>query len=95
MPNKRSQPPTIFPAIQMIWPSDDLLGEIQATLAALADLECSFEQDQERLRHGSTMDETGQHLQAEREKRHQREREPYVQHLSQLEQRMRTSTSSI
>jgi outer membrane protein TolC len=76
-------------------PSDDLLGEIQATLAALADLECSYEIDQERLKQGSLTDVAWQHLRVERERRHQQECEPYMQQLNQLQHRMRILTSSV
>jgi hypothetical protein len=88
MSNKRSQPPTIFPAIQMIWPSDDLLGEIQATLAAMADLECRYEMDQEQSQLGSVADASRRDVCAERERLHQQAREHYVQRLNELEYRV-------
>ena len=76
-------------------PSDDLLGEIQATLSALADLECSHEIDQERLKQGLHTDVAWQHLRVERERQHQQEREPYLQRLNQLEHSVRSLTSNI
>jgi hypothetical protein len=94
MQDNRSRSTTAFPAIRIPCPSDDLLGEIQATLAALADLECSHEIDQERLKQGSSTDAAWQHLRVERERRHQQEREPYMQRLNQLQHRMRMLTSS-
>jgi hypothetical protein len=74
-----------------VWASDDLLGEIQVMLAALADLECSYER--ERLRQKSITKAGGRQLRAKRENHHQQEREAYVQRLSQLEHQMRALTS--
>ena len=74
-------------------PSDDLLGEIQATLSALADLECSHEINQERLKQGLHTDVAWQHLRVERERQHQQEREPYLHRLNQLEHSVRLLTS--
>ena len=95
MQHNRSQSDTTFPAMRIPFPSDDLLGEIQATLSALADLEFSHEIDQERLKQGSPTDVAWQHLRIERERRHQQEREPYVQRLNQLEHSVRSLTSYI
>ena len=39
-------------ATQAFWSPDDLLGEIQTTLAALADVEYRYERDRERLGNG-------------------------------------------
>jgi hypothetical protein len=69
-------------------PPDDLLGEIQATLAAMADLECRYAMDQEQSKLGSGPDVARQDLCVERERRHQKERERYVQRLNELEHRM-------
>jgi hypothetical protein len=72
--------------------SDDLLGEIHTTLAALADLECRYQIDQERLKQGSEMTSARERLTAERASRHHQEREPYIHRLNELEQRMRAQT---
>jgi hypothetical protein len=74
--------------MQTFWYSDDPLGEIQTALAALADLECRYEMDREQLKLGSGSASAKEHLWAERESRHHRERELYVHRLSELERRM-------
>ena len=95
MRDNRSQSHTASLPMRSLFPSEDWLGEIQATLAALADLECSHQIDQERLKQGSRTDVAWQHLSAERETRHQQEREHYIQRLNQLEHRVRSLTSYI
>jgi len=74
--------------MRMFESSDDLLGEIQAALAALADLDCRFEIDREQLQLGLQSASAKERLCAERESRRRREREPYVHRLSELEERM-------
>jgi hypothetical protein len=76
-------------ATQVLWSPDDLLGEIQATLAALADVECRYEQDRERLVQRFGPDAVKQRLWVGREKRHQAEREPYQRKVEQLQRRVR------
>jgi hypothetical protein len=76
----------------MIWPSDDLLGEIQAALPALADLDCHYEADQERINQASAEKNTRQYLCVERETQYRQVRKPYVERLNELEHRMRAST---
>jgi hypothetical protein len=85
--------PVVSPTMRMFWSSDDLLGELQDTLAALADLECRHQIEQERLRQGSEPASEGERLCAERESRHHQEREPYLHRLNELERRMRALTS--
>jgi hypothetical protein len=82
-----------LPTMRMFWSSDDLLGELQDTLAALADLECRHQIEQERLKQGLEPASEGERLCAERESRHQQEREPYLHRLNELERRMRALTS--
>jgi hypothetical protein len=53
VPRKLSQKHAASLAARMNWSSYDLLGEIQVTLAALADLECRYEIVHERLQQGS------------------------------------------
>ena len=74
--------------MRRFYPPDDLLGEIQATLAAMADLECRSEMDQEQSQLGSVADASRRDVYAEREKRHQQARERYVQRLNELECRV-------
>jgi hypothetical protein len=71
-------------ATQAFWAQDDLLHELQTTLAALADVEYRYEQDRERLVQRFGPDAVKQHLWAEREKHHEAEREPYRRRLEQL-----------
>jgi hypothetical protein len=77
------------PTMRTFGYSDDLLGEIQTALAALADLECRYEMEREQLKLGSGSASARERLYAERESRHHRERQPYVHRLSELEGRMR------
>ncbi len=79
-----------LPTMSTFGYSDDLLGEIQTALAALADLECRYEVDWEQLKLGSESASVRERRCAERESRYHREREPYVHRLSELERRMRT-----
>ena len=82
------QHPIASPAMRRFYPPDDLLGEIQATLAAMADLECRYEMDQEQSQLSSVADTSRRDVCAEREKRHQQAREHYVQRLNELEYRV-------
>ena len=84
------QHPIASPAMRRFYPPDDLLGEIQVTLAAMADLECRYEMDQEQSKLGSVVDASRRAVCAEREKHHQQARERYVQRLNELEYRMKT-----
>ncbi|WP_048710610.1 hypothetical protein [Microvirga massiliensis] len=74
---------------ETFWSSGDLLHELQATLAALADIECRYERDWERIEQWPNSEAERARLRAERESRHSREREPYVGKLDTLQQRMR------
>ncbi|MPR11540.1 hypothetical protein [Microvirga tunisiensis] len=81
-------------ATQAFWSPDDLLGEIQATLAALADVEYRYERDRERLMQQLGPDAVFQPLWAERERRYEAEREPYRRRVEQLQRRMRRNLFS-
>ena len=63
---------------------DDLLAELQGTLAALADLEVQYETDRERLQAWDGPEAIKTKFAAQLEERHQREREPYGQRLADL-----------
>ncbi|ANY84621.1 hypothetical protein BB934_41330 (plasmid) [Microvirga ossetica] len=80
--------PIASPAMRRFYPPDDLLGEIQATLAAMADLECRYEMDQEQSKLGSVAEASRHAVCAEREKHHQEARRRYVQRLNELESRV-------
>jgi hypothetical protein len=85
--------PVASPTMRMFCSPDDLLGEIQDTLAALADLECRHQIEQERLKQGSEPASDGERLCAERESFHQEEREPYLHRLNELQRQLLALTS--
>ena len=64
---------------------DDLLPELQGTLAALADLEVRYEIARDTLEEWSGSDEDKQRYRAELEQVHWQAREPHLQHLSRLQ----------
>src|SRR3712207_3629547 len=70
---------------------DDLLPALQSTLAALADVETRYEIARDGLEDWSGPDEVKQHLVAEFEAGWQREREPVVLRLAQLQSHMGTA----
>ena len=78
---------------QPFWSPDDLLRELQTTLAALADIESRREKDRERLEQCFGPNDVDQRLWAAREIHYQAEREPYQCKLEQLQRRMRRSLS--
>ena len=73
---------------------DDLLHDIRVTLSALADIEYSYEADCERIAQRSGPDTLKERLQAVREVRRQRERDPYARRLERLEHRLRLGLTS-
>jgi hypothetical protein len=73
---------------------DDLLRELQITLAALADIECSYERDCERIEQWSSSEVTRAGLRAERRSRRCREREPHLRKLGKLQHRIRARLTS-
>ena len=66
---------------------DDLLPDLQRTLAALADVEFRSEVARERLEHEPPG--IREPFLVEIEARYRRERQPYVQRLDQLRERIR------
>ena len=80
------------PTMRRFLSSDDLLGEIQATLSALADLECRY-QIEEQLKQSSEAASATKYLCSERASRHHQEREPYLHRLNELERCIQTLTS--
>ncbi len=81
------------PTMRRFLSSDDLLGEIQATLSALADLECRYQIEKEQLKQRSEAASAMKHLCSERESRHRQERERYLHRLNELERCIQTLTS--
>lgn len=68
---------------------DDLLPDLQRTLAVLADVELCYEAARERLEHEPPG--IREPFLVEIEARYQRERQPYVQRLEQLREWIRAS----
>lgn len=66
------------------WYPDDLLPQLQATLAALADLEVRYETDREHLQTWDGPEAAKRTLAAQLDERHERDRGPYVQRLADL-----------
>ena len=73
---------------------DELLHELQITLATLADIECSYECDRERIEQWSGSDGARAVLLAERGSRRCREREPHLRKLEKLQHRIRMRLTS-
>ena len=84
MPRNSTAPRPLAPSTQAPWSPDDLLAELQATLAALADLEALYKTDRERLDAWDGPEAIKQKFTAQLEERHQRDREPCVQRLADL-----------
>jgi hypothetical protein len=70
---------------------DDLLPALQSTLAALADVETRYEIARDGLEDWSGPDEVKQRLIAELEAGWQRERDPVVLRLAELQRHMRAA----
>jgi hypothetical protein len=68
---------------------DSLLTKTQQTLAALADIERRFEADRERLEPWAAAGVETQDLWSECKRYYQREREPHIRKLEQLERQMK------
>ena len=66
----------------------DLLSDIQATLAALADIKMQYEIDQEQLQACTSLKAVKQRFASQLEERYLRDREPYDQRLAALHHRM-------
>jgi hypothetical protein len=87
MPRSSAAPRPLAPSIHSPWHPDDLLAQLQATLAALADVEVQYEMDRERLEAWAGPETIKQKFAAHLEECHQRDREPYVQLLADLQNR--------
>ena len=66
---------------------DDLLCDLQTTLAALADIDVRYHSDREQLQAWAGPEAIKARFAAQLEERHQREREPNVQRLAHLHHR--------
>ena len=69
---------------------DDLLLQLQGTLAVLADIEVRYQSDQEQIQGWAGPEAIKTRFAAQLEERYQRDRTPYVQRLREL-QRLRDS----
>jgi hypothetical protein len=69
----------------VIWSSDRLVDDLQTTLAILADMECSYDVDRERIDRLPLSGITKAHLRQEREYRLRDEREPHLRRLADLQ----------
>jgi hypothetical protein len=87
MPRSSAAPRPVAPATRTPWHADDLLAELQATLAALADIEVQYEMDRERLEAWAGPEAIKHKFATQLEECHQRDREPYVQLLADLQNR--------
>jgi hypothetical protein len=70
------------------WYPDDLLLQIQQTLGALADIEFRFETERQRLQASSENGQACSRLAEDLERRYQAEREPCIQSLTDLQDRL-------
>jgi hypothetical protein len=71
---------------------DQLQTEIQCALATLADVECLYEQRRNRLDNSPVPESVRARLCDRLERRRQRDREPLVQRLAELHQRLISAT---
>ena len=67
--------------------ASELLPEMQSLLAALADVESNYEIARERVEHGREAEAEKERMLSELEAGWQRDREPLVQRLAQLQSR--------
>jgi hypothetical protein len=90
MPHSSAVQESLTPLTQAVTYPDDLLPKLQTMLAALADLEVRYENDREQLTAWEGPEAAKGRFVAQLEERHQRDREPYVQRLSDLQHRTMT-----
>ncbi len=72
------------------WYPDDLLPELQYTLAALSNLKLRYETDCQQLQAWTGPKAVKKRFAAQLEERYHQEREPHVQRLADLHQQMMT-----
>jgi hypothetical protein len=71
---------------------DELQSEIQCALATLADVEVFYEKRRDRVDRSPVPQSVKTQLWEQLERRRQRDREPLVQHLAELHQRLMSAT---
>ena len=79
-------------ARQCPWYPDDLLPQLQSTLAALADIEARHQSDQEQLQGWAGPETIKTRFAAQPAERYQRGRAPDVQRLNELQLLMNRMT---
>ncbi|WP_457092655.1 hypothetical protein [Microvirga sp. P5_D2] len=75
-------------SMQCPWYPADLLPQLQSALAALADIEVRYQSDQKQLQGWAGPEAIKMRFAAQLAERYQRERNPYVQTLSELQHLM-------
>jgi hypothetical protein len=75
-------------AMQGPWYPADLLPQLQSALAALADIEARYQSEQEQLQGWAGPEAIKMRFAAQLAECYQRERNPYVQKLSELQHLM-------
>lgn len=75
-------------SVQSVWYPEDLLPQLQHTLAALADIECRYDVAKEQLEASSRPKAAKKHLLAQLDEKRQREKEPLHRKLAELHYRM-------
>ena len=88
MPRSSAAQRSLAPLTQASFYPDDLLCNIQATLAALADIEVRYRVDQEQLQAWTGPETIKEQFAAQIEARYQRERGLYDQRLAAFRDRM-------
>ena len=88
MPRRSATQRSLAPRTQTSFYPDDLLCNIQATLAALADIDARYRADQEQLQAWTGPEAIKERFSAQIEERYQRERGLYDQRLADLRDRM-------
>jgi hypothetical protein len=88
MPRSSAAQRPLAPLTQSPRYPSDLLADIQATLAALADIKMQYEIDQEQLQACTSLKAIKQQFATQLEERYVRDREPYDQRLAALHHQM-------
>jgi hypothetical protein len=94
MPRSSAAQRPVAPLKRISGYPDDLLSDIQATLAALADIEVQYRVHQEQLQAWTGPEAIKERFAAQIEERYQRECEPYNQLLAALHHHMLTMMDS-
>ena len=91
MPRTSVIQPSSASSTHVPWYPENLLSQLQAILAAVADLEARYDIECEQLAGRSESEAASTQVAADLEARFQAEREPFVQRLAELHHRMPTA----